>query len=122
MDASLSTFDRNYALFMERFPKLALLLSISSSIEKETLEPIELKEVDLLYFYGIGRGEAYPWVKKWLHEKPKRRLIFLADDFFPFLEDELAEEILSDPQVVFDFPSEIDFSSIFNFADFWILL
>jgi hypothetical protein len=110
MERNLSIFERNYDLFMEKFPKLALLLSISDALppQEETLPLISLKEIDLLYFYGIGRGEPYFAVKDWLHEKKERRLIILSDDFSDFLQTERAEEILLDPQVLLDLPSEID--------------
>jgi len=110
MEKNLSIFDSNYALLMERFPKLALLLSCSNTqtLVEEPLLPIQLEGIDLLYVYGIGTGEIYFLVKSWLHEKPKRRLIFLSEDFSHFLQMASAEEILSDPQVVLDLPSEIE--------------
>lgn len=110
MEKSLSTFDRNYDLFMERFPKMALLLSMSDAplLASEDQSPVELSNIDILYFYGIGRGEGYFLVRNWLHQRPNRRLIFLSDDFSRFLQIEEAYEILLDPQVVFELPSEID--------------
>lgn len=110
MGKNLSIFDRNYALFMERFPKLAFLLSFSDLPQrsKEILPPIPLDEVEILYCYGIGRGEVYSLVKNWLHEKPERRLVFLSEDYSLFLQIPEAEEILLDPQIVLESPSEID--------------
>lgn len=110
MEKSSSIFDRNYDLFMERFPKMALLLSPSHyrPFAAEALAPIELSGIDILYFYGIGKGEGYFSVKNWLHQKSNRRLIFLSDDFSQFLQIEEAHEILLDPQVVCEAPQEID--------------
>lgn len=106
----LLVFDRNYDLFMERFPKLALLLNLSheSFGLEETVSPIELTDVDLVYFYGIGEGAPYFALKDWLQGEPERRLIFLSDDFSSLLQSKRGEEVLLDPQVVLDLPSEID--------------
>jgi hypothetical protein len=109
MEQSLSTFDSNHAIFMQRFPKLGLLLGNRSCVppvEEELFLP-DLKEIDLLYVYGVGRGGCYWKVRSWLHEKKKRRLVFLGDEFAPLLECSESSEILSDSQVLFGMVSDI---------------
>lgn len=61
-----------------------------------------LEQIQALYIIGVGLGEAYPYVKTWLRENPKRAVIFLENDLELlqyFLQTKAAAEILSDPQV-----------------------
>jgi hypothetical protein len=104
MGKSLSMFNQNFEIFMERFPKLGLLVPrwplTETSFEK--ISPIHLEKVDVLYFYGLGRGEIYPHVRNWLHENAERALILLEDDpgvIASFLHSSNAKEMLSDRQV-----------------------
>ena len=105
-------FDSNYALLMERFPQIALEMPVveKTEITKESLAPLKLKGAEALYFYGIGRGEAYFLSVDWLRAKASRRLIFLEDtleSISAFLHCEEAAEILQDNQVVLSRVSEI---------------
>lgn len=63
---------------------------------------LPLQGVKLLYIYGVGLGYYYEPLKKWLKEESGRHVVFFEDDIYvmkKFLEEELAEEILEDPQV-----------------------
>lgn len=99
MEKNLSTAD----LLMERFPKLGLLTpKFSVQGKAEELLPIDLEKVEILYVYGIGEGAAYRQLKKWLWEKPERKLIFLEDEpkwIASFLQADGAEEFLKDERV-----------------------
>lgn len=113
MGKKSSIFNENYALLMERFPQLALEIPAaeSSTQVKEALKPLRLKLAEVLYFYGIGQGEAYIHAADWLRANPSRRLVFLEDDLASlsaFLRFEKAGDILEDGQVVFAKVSDID--------------
>ena len=106
-------FEENYALLMERFPQLALEISSPEKNvpAKEPLKPFHLKTAEVLYFYGIGQGEAYSYAFDWLKSNASRRLIFLEDDLASisaFLQSEAAKAILEDSQVILAQPQEID--------------
>jgi len=63
---------------------------------------LNLRNIDILYVYGLGLGYYYNSAKNWLKESKKRFLIFLEDDLEVlriFFETELAEEMLNDVQV-----------------------
>ena len=73
------------AHLLERYPELLFLLSytevsavdLSVSIDDEECRgDLDLKEIDILYVYGVGRGAIYSQLKGWLKEKRERRLIF----------------------------------------------
>src|SRR5579872_4638541 len=102
-DGMESGFDTSNSLFMERFPHLGILSSSWTEKEatEEPLPSLQLEKAEALYFYGLGTGALYFQVKKWLHEKKERELIFLEDDpgiIASFLHRPQAFEILSDPQ------------------------
>jgi hypothetical protein len=106
-------FEENYALFMEKFPQLALEIPASEkpAPSSKTLRTVSLKNKDVFYFYGIGQGEGYKMAADWLHEQPSRRLIFLERDLMSlskFLHLEEAAKILSDEQVTIAHPEAID--------------
>jgi hypothetical protein len=106
MEKNSSTFEQNYALLMEKWPTLALLMGggVGTAMRKQKLPRLALKEVDLLYFYGVGQGEIYGHVFDWLKEAPSRRLILIEDDWeglAAFLHLEEAAKLLQDEQVVF---------------------
>lgn len=65
-------------------------------------ESLNLRNIEILYVYGIGLGYYYPAIKQWLKESEKHFVIFLEDDLEVlrlFFEAALAEEMLNDPQV-----------------------
>jgi hypothetical protein len=112
MGRKSSTFEKNYALLMEKFPQLALEIpGVESRGKKESLKPFSLKNAEVFYFYGVGLGEAYKMAEKWLRESPLRRLVFLEDDLekiSAFLHSRAAETILKDSQVVLGKPSDVE--------------
>lgn len=86
------------SLLMERFPTLGLL----SGTWEESIPPLDLNKVELLYVYGLGAGAPYFQCKEWLKAKSERRLVFLEDELSiisAFLHLPQAVEILSEPQV-----------------------
>lgn len=100
----MELFPKHASLLMERFPKLGLLAATWTPIEaiKETLPPVDLGDVSLLYIYGIGDGSAYFQLSRWLHDDKKRQVVFLEDEpgyIASLLKKRQAKELLSDEQV-----------------------
>lgn len=63
---------------------------------------IDSTHAGVLYIYGIGLGYYYQAAKEWLHAEKRRVLVFIEDDLrvlSKFLECEMAEKLLQDPQV-----------------------
>lgn len=134
--ASENIFRQNYEIFLTRFPKLALLSlefdhsftlfhtskgSLNLRKDKETIhdesekdhfqKALEIKEIDVLYIYGLGLGYAYYFLKEWLEADDSRDLVFLEDDpgiIVSFLRTELASRILEDRQVHIYFVDNIE--------------
>lgn len=82
---------------------------------KEWISSFALEKIEILYCYGIGLGYCYPLLKEWLKQESGKRLVFLEDDLgalATFLQTEISEEILADPQVVLryvqDWASELE--------------
>ncbi|MBI3900695.1 MAG: motility associated factor glycosyltransferase family protein [Chlamydiia bacterium] len=101
----------HYSLLMERFPKLALLLPhLGSKREKEKLS-LSPGSLDLIYFYGLGCGEAYEALSDWLFSDSKKRLVFLEDDLSAmasFLHQPIAKEILENQQVTISLVEDLE--------------
>lgn len=73
---------------------------------KKRFETKDLSNIDLVYVYGIGEGECYHFLLKWLKEKKERRLIFLEDELGRIAKHLLSKEaapLFQDPQVVIEF-------------------
>ncbi len=95
---------------LEKYPEIYFFLtygdptSFQLSEENPTwAETFDLKEIEILYVYGIGRGLSYKTLKGWLKEECQRRLIYLEDDLGAlgaFFQCENASEIADDPQVL----------------------
>lgn len=70
-----------------RYPAYRLFLSeltptVISSPDIVTLpEEKVLNEIDLLYIYGLGRGNICQLLQSWLSKKSERHVIFIEDDF-----------------------------------------
>ncbi len=113
----------NSADFLESYPEILFLLTYepyapldeplhSENISEEVsrfIAKLNLRDVDLLYIYGIGLGYHYNALKKWLHEQPERRLIFFEDDLSVFgalLQSPFARDLFLDPQVTLHFLSK----------------
>jgi len=65
------------------------------------LSVLSLEETDVLYVYGLGLGYHYEALKKWLHAKKERSLVFIEHDLGvidAFLKGGVAKTFLSDPQ------------------------
>jgi len=65
-------------------------------------DALDLNEIHLICYFGIGLGYFYLAAKEWLAENRNRYLLFLEDQegvIRHFLETELATEILDNPQV-----------------------
>ncbi len=111
-----ASYSKNLVLLMERFKSLSLLVpSFSGSIQKtESLENVEIGKAENIYVYGLGNGVSYFQFTSWLHQDPKRRLIFLEDDpeaFHSFLHFENNEKLLLDSQVHLEFFSQKSFDA-----------
>lgn len=72
----------------------------------EWFSQLYLKNINVLYIYGIGLGYYYDAVKEWLNENHKNTVIFLEDDLeviHRFLETDRAEAFLKDEQAMLFF-------------------
>jgi hypothetical protein len=105
-------FGKNLRLFEEKNPRgAALLAQIESRPQKKhhavpALESFALPRGNFLVQYGIGEGAPYLEAKKWLHADPKHQFIALEDDLaaiLHFLEGDIAEDLLTNPQAHFYF-------------------
>ncbi|MGL5263697.1 MAG: motility associated factor glycosyltransferase family protein [Candidatus Rhabdochlamydia sp.] len=107
------TFFENssWDLLGERYPELVFLLSLSESYEavgEEEFTP-ELKNVEILYIYGMSGASAYPRLKKWVLEEKTRRVVFLEDDLdaiAQFLSSIYSKQLLQDSQMFLCYLSE----------------
>ena len=134
--ASEKIFRQNYETFFVRFPKLALLSlefktsftlfqngkgflnlqkarkSIHHESEKEHFQKfLQVKEIDVLYIYGLGLGYAYYFLKEWLKADSSRDLVFLEDDpgiIVSFLQTKIASPLLEDRQVHIYFMDDME--------------
>ncbi len=94
------------------------VLHTHGNIAEETRKwtsSLALEKIEILYCYGIGLGYHYPLLKEWLKEESGKRLVFLEDDLgalATFLQTEISQEILADPQVILryvqDWESELE--------------
>ena len=69
-------------------------------------EILPLKDVSLLYVYGVGSGYYYQAARDWLHQDSSRRLVFIEDNLaviHRLFETELGSQIVHDPQVQLHF-------------------
>ncbi len=67
---------------------------------------LALKDITLLYVYGVGLGYYYHAVQDWLHQDPTRRVVFLEDNLaviHRLFETELGYQMVHDPQVQIHF-------------------
>ena len=108
----LQQFHENVELWADSNPRPAVFLHYADKIppknvdSKESLSEwfanLPIKDVDLLYIFGVGTGDAYAIVKPWLMQNPNHTLIFLDDDLMAIrnlLETQNGSTILRDPQV-----------------------
>ena len=72
--------------FFDRFPKYILLApgwpckAMDGPVPGSWRESLDLRNVELLYVFGIGDGSAYLHLKEWLHQDPMRRVVFFEED------------------------------------------
>ncbi len=43
-------------------------------------DSLQLSTIEVLYLYGIGIGQHFPFLRSWLEENPRRKLVYLEDD------------------------------------------
>lgn len=108
LESILGDFSKSYALFMERFPKMAFSISewTYKEVLPESISHCKVGKAEAIYIYGLGCGAPYFQLQKWLREDPNRVLIFLEDDIQVlsyFLQLQLSIDILSDLQVHVEF-------------------
>jgi len=69
---------------------------------REWFKSLSLRNIQVLYIYGVGLGYFYDAAKSWLKKKSDRTLVFLEDELNVlrhFLETERATDLLNNPQV-----------------------
>jgi len=98
----LGSFEKNLKLLEQENPLLAFQLRHTEpvAIQEKNASIVPDEKTEVLYFYGVG--SCYDDLKKWLHAKPERKLIFLEDElerFGFFLNQPETERLLVDPQV-----------------------
>jgi hypothetical protein len=74
-------------------------------------QTLKLDGIRLLYVYGVGLGAYYFALKNWLSADSERHVVFFEDDpavMKRFLEQENAQELLSDPQATVCFLKELE--------------
>lgn len=62
---------------------------------------LNLKNIDVIYYLGVGLGYFYDAAKEWLHGDPRHQLVFLEQDLdviHHFLQTQRAKDVLFDPQ------------------------
>jgi hypothetical protein len=75
--------------------------SILDEVYKQSKQ-FDFQNEEILYIYGIGLGYSYVALKHFLEKNIKNTIIFIEDNdevFFSFLHTDIANKILSDPQV-----------------------
>ncbi len=83
---------------------------------------IEFRNCKLCYVYGIGLGYHYQALRPWLKKDKSRMVVFLEDDLGVikrFMETEIAEKLLKDPQVRLHHFSTIDENDRFFETLYW---
>ena len=83
---------------------------------------LNFQKCELCYVYGIGLGYPYMALRAWLKKNKKRMIVFLEDDLGVikrFMETEIAEKFLKDPQVRLHFHSGVDGQDQFLDALYW---
>lgn len=68
----------------------------------EWLSTIDLRDIEVLFIYGVGLGYYYDVLADWLHSDKQRRLIFIEDNLEVIkrlFETEQAEKLITDHQV-----------------------
>lgn len=102
----------HYSLLMERFPALALLLPhLGTKITEKEEVFFNTDSEEVIYFLGLKCEKAYLHAKSWLQSDPKKVLIFLLEkieELPSFLHEEMAKEILENPQVVIGLKEDIE--------------
>lgn len=97
------SFEKNLQLLEKQNPLLAFKLRLLKPVDVDTEKKAAHKpdaKTEILYVYGVG--SCYDGLKKWLHENPVRRLVFIEDEqerFGYFLNQVETERVLVDPQV-----------------------
>ncbi len=72
---------------------------------------LELKNITVIYVYGIGLGHYYKAAVEWLKKDPKRGIIFLENDIaviHSFLHTKTASILLRDPQAYLCYFEELE--------------
>jgi hypothetical protein len=85
-------------MLLERYPELHFrilwegtpasltppsLLVAEDGIEAEIQRfqsSLSLSSIEILYLYGLGIGQHFPFLRSWLEENPRRKLVYLEDD------------------------------------------
>jgi antitoxin component YwqK of YwqJK toxin-antitoxin module len=76
---------------------------------KQQFNELNLKDIKVIYVFGLGLGYFYEAAKEWLHSHPERFLVFLESDLeviHLFLQTERSINVLFDQQVWLTFADE----------------
>ncbi len=88
--------------FMEGTPAGKLHKKASLQVLEKWMQSLPLKDVELVIVYGVGVGECYEALHRWLKGNEKRHLVFFEDDIYAIktlFEHPVGKEILEDAQV-----------------------
>lgn len=78
---------------------------------EEWFKSLDLRNITVIYVYGVGLGHYYNAALKWLKEDPKRGIIFLENDIaviHSFLHTKTANRLLKDPQAYLCYFEELE--------------
>lgn len=128
---SSTTYDKNLEIWSHFYPKEAVMLPYLEDesyhfVKGQLVGPkgpyptedseswfksLPLKGEWALVIYGLGWGEMYPAIKKWLNQNKRHRVFFFEEDptvISRFFDTPQAQEILEDPQVEIHYLKELD--------------
>ncbi|KPK33612.1 MAG: hypothetical protein AMS24_00620 [Chlamydiae bacterium SM23_39] len=98
-------FKKNLDLFVKRYPYFIFFKDFvtlpKKNKKKKNFSFLNLKDKEVVYVYGLEINDMYFFLKRWI-EKKNRDLIFIEEDkdnFFLFLQEEEAYEIIKNPNI-----------------------
>ncbi|OGN55532.1 MAG: hypothetical protein A3D96_04190 [Chlamydiae bacterium RIFCSPHIGHO2_12_FULL_44_59] len=113
MERNSWTYNRALELLFDKCPAIGLMVNSweEEEVVEEALPELKLEKAEVLYFYGLGKGEIYNHSKEWLKENIQRKIIILEDlpgVIAAFLYEPSAIDLLSDRQVFLEYFTPTD--------------